>query len=437
MEILEKVFYRDDATDFSDKNVLSKLLDEHKVLLDYYRKNREYYLGKQDVFELQTADGKPNNKICVNFIKYITDMECGYFAGQRWKYNFEDEKLGEIFASIRDNNELGNIDFNHAKNCSIYGHSFELQFIDQLGEYRMINLLPENVIMVYGDTVERSRIAAIYYANKLTKDNKVIQVGTVYTREYQQDFKLEGGSLVLGEVTGNTTGKVAIVEYKQNEYRKGCFDDIISLVDAYNKTISEKANDVEYFADAYLLITGIELDEATLDGIRNKKLLYSQDALDNADVRFLEKPNADGSQEHLLDRIKKEVFTISGVPDMTAEDFGNASGKSLQYRMLALENTRTEKEMQFRSALRQRFKNLLTWLGKLKGQGLDGNLVDFTFFKNIPADVAEEISNAKNLSGIVSTETQLKALSLVDDVQTEIKRMEEENAANDSFTAGV
>ena len=437
MDLLEKVFYMDEETDFTNKDVLTKLFEAHKPLLEYYKKNREYYLGKQAIFDSTSADGKPNNQICTNYVKYITDMECGYFAGQRWKYQFKDAKLAELFDAIKDNNELGNIDFIHAKNSSIYGHSFELQFIDINGEYRMINLLPENVIMVYGDTVEKSRLAAIYYANKLNKDNKVIQVGTIYTRAFQQDFTLANGNIVLGDTKANTTGKVAVVEYKQNEYRKGCFDDIVSLVDAYNKTISAKANDIEYFADAYLVITGVELDEETVKNLRTNKLLYSENALEGAEIRFLEKPDADASQEHLLDRLKKEVFTISGVPDMTAEDFGNASGKSLQYRMLALENTRTEKEMQFRSALRQRFKHLLTWLGKLNGQGLDSGMVDFTFYRNIPADISEEILNAKNLTGIVSTETQLKALSLVDDIKDEIKRMGDEKSTPDTFDNGV
>ncbi|MDD2370845.1 MAG: phage portal protein [Firmicutes bacterium] len=433
MELLEKVFYKAEDTDFTNKDVLKKIFEAHTPLLDYYKKNKEYYLGKQAVFDLETAEGKPNNQICVNFIRYITDMECGYFAGQRWKYIFGDDGIAKTFDSIKDNNELGNIDFNHTKNCSIYGHSFELQFIDGNGEYRMRNLLPENVIMIYSDTVEETRIAAIYYANRLGKDDKVIKVGTIYTKDYQQGFTL-GENIILEETTPNVTGKVAIVEFKQNEYRKGCFDDIISLIDAYNKTISEKANDVEYFADAYLLIAGADLDETTDKKLRTTRLLYLKDLTEKYDIRFLEKPNADGSQENLLDRLRKEIFTISGVPDMTAEDFGNASGKSLRYRMLALENSRTEKEMQFRSALRQRFKHLFTWLNKLNNEGLFSGMIDFTFYKNIPADIAEEITNAKNLSGIVSQETQLETLSIVDDVKEEIVRINKEKSVIDTFT---
>ena len=190
-------------------------------------------------------------------------MECGYFAGKPWKYNVKDENIAKTFEAIRDNNELINVDFNHAKNCSIYGHSFELQFIDISGNYRIIDLLPENVIIIYSDTVEKSRLCAIYYANKLDKDKKVYQEGTIYTKTEIIDFTIKNNSMKLEEPKTNEIGKVPIIEYKQNEYRTSVFDDITSLTDGYNKALSEKLNDVEYFADAYLLMAGIELDEGT------------------------------------------------------------------------------------------------------------------------------------------------------------------------------
>lgn len=426
-----------ESTDFTSKDVLKSLFVSHTKLIDYYKKNRNRYLGNQDIFsQAAKAAGKPDNKLCVNYLKYITDMECGYFAGNPWKYNIKDENIAKTFEGIKDNNELVNVDFNHTKNCSIYGHSFELQFIDISGNYRIIDLLPENVIIIYSDTVEKSRLCSIYYANKLDKDNKVYQEGTIYTKETIIQFKNIDNDISIIDEQFNNIGKVPIIEYKQNEYRTSVFDDIVSLTDGYNKALSEKLNDVEYFADAYLLMAGIELDEGTTaDSIRDKKMIYAKELSERYDIRFLEKPNADGTQENLLDRLKKEIFTIAGVPDMTAEDFGNASGKSLKYRMFALENNRTQKEAQFRSALRQRFKALFNWLGKLNNQALTGDMVEFQFYTNIPADIDTEILNAKNLSGIVSQETQLKALTIVDNVAEEINKMkaEKETSTTDPF----
>lgn len=37
----------------------------------------------------------------------------------------------------------------------------------------------------------------------------------------------------------------------------------MSQINAYNKALSEKANDVDYFADAYLKILGERIDDET------------------------------------------------------------------------------------------------------------------------------------------------------------------------------
>ena len=52
----------------------------------------------------------------------------------------------------------------------------------------------------------------------------------------------------------------------------------------------------------------------------------------------------------------------------------------------------------------------------------------YKFTPNLPANLLEESQIAANLSGITSQATQLSVLSVVDNVQEEIDRMEEERA---------
>ena len=54
----------------------------------------------------------------------------------------------------------------------------------------------------------------------------------------------------------------------------------------------------------------------------------------------------------------------------------------------------------------------------------------YKFTPNIPANVLEETEIAGNLDGIVSQETQLGTLSIVDNVQAEIDKLEEEQKKN-------
>ena len=53
----------------------------------------------------------------------------------------------------------------------------------------------------------------------------------------------------------------------------------------------------------------------------------------------------------------------------------------------------------------------------------------YKFTQNIPANILEESQIAQNISGIVSQDTQLSVLSIVDNVAKEKEKIEAENEA--------
>lgn len=78
---------------------------------------------------------------------------------------------------------------------------------------------------------------------------------------------------------------------------------------AYEKALSEKANDVDAFADAYMLIKGLDLDEKEHYTIRNDRVVQvpaqtDADVLNAVDVSFLSRPSGDTTQENLLSRLE-------------------------------------------------------------------------------------------------------------------------------------
>lgn len=70
--------------------------------------------------------------------------------------------------------------------------------------------------------------------------------------------------------------------------------------------MSEKANDVDYFSDQYLVFLGAEVDNEDLITVRDNRTInyYGSDA-DKVDVKFLDKPDSDAQTEHLLDRLQR------------------------------------------------------------------------------------------------------------------------------------
>ena len=197
------------------------------------------------------------------------------------------------------------------------------------------------------------------------------------------------------------------------------------MIDAYNKAISEKANDVDYFADAYMKILGATLDDDDVEHIRDNRIINFDEDADRLIVDFLQKPDGDTTQEHLIDRLEKLIFQISMVANISDENFGTSSGIAMKYKLQGMSNLAKTKERKFTSGMNRRYK--LIFSNPVSGMKEDDWVkLHYHFTPNIPSNVLEESQIAGNLDGIVSQETQLGVLSVVDNVQNEMKKIENE-----------
>ena len=228
---------------------------------------------------------------------------------------------------------------------------------------------------------------------------------------------------------------VPATEYRENEEEIGIFEPVLTMINEYNEAISEKANDVAYFADAYLKILGALVNEDSLEQIRQNRIINFPGSLDgNLDVDFLQKPDGDASQEHLLDRLQTLIFQISMVANISDENFGSSSGIALKYKLQAMSNLALTKQRKFTSGMNRRYK--LIFSNPVSGMKADDWVkLNYTFTQNMPANLLEESQIAGNLAGIVSQQTQLSVLSCVDNVQQEIEQIkqDEEDALTDGY----
>ena len=60
--------------------------------------------------------------------------------------------------------------------------------------------------------------------------------------------------------------------------------------------------------------------------------------------------------------------------------------------------------------------------------------IQYKFTRNVPANLAEEADIAQTLSGIVSEETQVGVLSIVQNAREEVQRKNKEMESTDTFT---
>ena len=407
---------------------LGEFINKHGWWVDHrYHPLMDAYMTRYPIFELPPKpDYKPDKRIAVNFAKYITDTMNGFFIGIPIKIDCDDENVAEYVEYLDQYNDQDDNNAELSKLCSIYGKGYEMYYVDDLGEIGITYLSPEDAFMIYDDSIlERPR-----YFCRVYKDADDIVYVSVSDETRVRYASMEGGLhwITDSEKIHGFSG-VPATEYRENEEEIGIFEPVLTMINEYNEAISEKANDVAYFADAYMKVLGAIVDEKELNQIRDNRIINFPGSLDGGiEVDFLQKPDGDTSQEHLLDRLEKLIFQISMVANISDENFGTSSGIALKYKLQAMSNLALTKQRKFTSGMNRRY--MLIFSNPVSGMNPDDWVkLNYTFAQNMPANLLEESQIAGNLAGIVSQQTQLSILSCVDNVQQEIEQIQQDEEA--------
>ena len=404
--------------------LLEKYIGEQKKLItNRYQKLHDAYIGKYRINELPRKESyKPDNRIPVNFAKYLTDTFNGFFIGNPIKTTSDDEEVSAYVEFLDQYNDQDNNNAELAKICSIYGSGYEMYYVDDSGNVAITYLDPMRAFMIYDESIE----ARPLYFIQFYTDSEGVERGSWSDGQIVQRFYRNAGYRWEDEYKEHGFDGVPATEYVENEEDMSLFESALPLIDAYNKAISEKANDVDYFADAYLKILGAKLEEEDLIALRRNRLInFSGEDTDKLVVDFLQKPNADATQENLLATLERLIYQTSMVANISDENFGTSSGIALKYKLLNMTNLAKVKERKFTSGMNRRYR--LIFSNPVNQMSEDAWVsIKYQFTPNLPANLLEEAQIAAQLAGITSRETQLKVISAVDNVQEEIDRIESE-----------
>lgn len=408
--------------------LLQEFLDKHRQEVNNrYKKLKAAYESDHDILHQPSKPAyKPDNRIVVNFPKYIVDTMNGFFIGNPIKIVVDDAKVSDFVEYLDQYNDQDDNNAELSKICSIYGHGFEMYYTDEESELCITYLSPVEAFMIYDDSiVERPLFFVRRYTDR--ENNEYGSISNAYGVRY---FKVTGGLKWLDDDwQQHYFDGVPATEYVENAERQGIFEPVMSMVNAYNKAISEKANDSDYFADAYLKVLGALVESDDIKFIRDNRVVnFTGEDSEKLVVEFMDKPNNDTAQENLLNRLERLIFQISMVANISDENFGASSGIALKYKLQAMSNLEKTKERKFTSGMNRRYK-LLFGHPASKVPADAWVQLHYQFTPNIPANLLEEAQIAAQMEGITSHSTQLKVLSIVDNVQDELEKIEEENTA--------
>lgn len=408
-------------------DVIKSLIDSHKKEITRLDLLDSYYRSNAPIMKRRKNDPtKSNNKLVTNYARYITTMSTGYFMGIPIQIRCKDENLLDRLTAIFKYNDEPDLNTTLATNNSKYGYSYELHYMDEQGRNRMAAVDPREIIYITDNTLNDEPTAAIRYfeIKDAVDDNKKIYSIEVYTKDSILYYSMDGDSVALIDEQQHPFKDIPIIRYINNADEIGDYEPVLTLIDAYDKIQSDTANDFEELTDSFLSVSGVTLEPEQALKLKEMKVFNFPDA--NGKVEFVTKNVNDSALENFKTRLDKDIHKNSYTPNMADENFvGNSSGVSMAYKLQGLEFLTGVKEQKFKKGLFRRVELLSNVLNIRTNQQMNFTDVEFIFTRNNPKNLVEIVEMATDLTGIISNETQLDLLPMVDKDQ-ELRRLEQE-----------
>jgi len=410
-------------------NLLSDLIGKHKKLTQYRLKPQQDAYEKNIypfLFAPRKPAYKPDNRIPINFAKYLVDTFNGFCTGIPIKVTSDNEKVSEYLEFLDRHNRMDDLNSEISKGADIQGACHELYYNGEDGEIGIAKVDRSESFFVYDDSILRRKLFFVRYY--MGSDN--VEYGSWSDDTYVQHFENRAGYRWTDDPYEHHFEYGPASEFYNNAERRGIFESELPAINAYSKALSEKANDVDYFADAYLKILGPKVESKDTQSIRDNRIINFTGSPDGTlpQVDFLQKPNADTTQENLINRLERLIFHISMIANIDDENFGSASGIALRYRLQSMHNLFLVKSRKFTASIQNRYRVIFSNpIAQTHGVRPDDWMsVNVKFTPNLPADMLSEVQAAQQADGMLSQQTRLGMLSFIEDVQEEIDRLTQE-----------
>lgn len=429
--MIETIFRISDETEMTSE-LLQEYIEKNKTMTEQkYMPLWKAYSNDYDIFHARDkASWKPDHRLAVNFAQYIVETFEGFFLGNPIKISSTDERVHEYVNVLDAYNDQDDGNAELSRTVSIFGRAYEMYYTDEYGQECIAYLSPMESFIIYDESIKPvPRYFVRYYT-----DSNGVERGSISDESIVRHFIVEDELTFLDDEEPHNFQGVPATEYIQNQSRTGIFENVLCLIDEYNNVLSEKANDVDYFADAYLSILGAQVDEKTIQFMRDNRVInFGGKSSNDITVEFLQKPNGDTTQENLLSRLENLIFTVAMVVNISEDKFGTSSGIALRYKLLPMLNLMKAKERKFVSGMNRRYKILFSNpVSQMQADAWTSLEYDFT--ANVPVDILSEAQAVSSLTGLVSKHTQLRLLSCVSDIEKELQTIDDEDISDDYMT---
>lgn len=422
---------------------------------------QEYYEGRQEILrkrrtvigrggELEVVRNLPDNRLVDNQYAKLVNQKTNYMLGQPvcWETS---EAFDEVLKLVFDRRFLRLLK-RLGKDCYNHGIAWLYPYIDGNGELAF-RRFPGYEILPFWQDAEHTRLecALRYYITGMWVDGKVSPVERVevYDLNGVHRFRLEDGHLVPeepchesylhrcaadgGEMHFNWE-RLPLIPFRLNERELPLISKVRSLQDALNQMLSRFQNVMEEDAHNTLLVIknydGTDLDEfrhnlAAYGAVKVKTVDGAGGGIDTLSVR-VDAANYQAIINLLKTAIMENGMGFDAKLDKSYRSLNELNVKAM-YSDICLDANDFETEWQ------AAFVDVL-WFVKMYCYNM--GLGDFRredwrliFNRDIMVNESEVIANCVKSRDVISDQLILAQHPWVNDVQGELRRLEQQRAA--------
>lgn len=404
--------------------VLRWLIRRAELAEGRYDRLWRYYLGRHDIFR-NRKEGEV--QVAVNYAKYVVDIALNYYLGRPVKYDpNQTDALGRPvdlspLLDCYERQHIAEVDLAIGRTMGVMGDCLELCYASSGPNPlpRSARIDPRSGILVCDTTVEHAKLFALVWERREKITGEQYYFVTVYTDRTARDFvcgNLDGESFrPVGEVRYHWFGGVPVIAYTNNDDRQGDFEQILSLIDAYDGLMSSRLTDKKKFVDALLVFFGMTLAEGDEAKLAREKFIDGAPL--DARAEYIQKTFNESEVQVLADNLVREMHKMTLTVDMSDEQFaGNSSGQALKLKLLTMDLLSRSKMRRMEQGLRQRLELYNHWLVVRGAMGVvDHSQVDVVFTPDLPINESEIVDMVCRLQGIVDDQTLLSQLWFIRD----------------------
>lgn len=407
------MFYIEEGKDltFSDvKYYISKFVTG---VLPRLSRLQRYYQNKNDTINNRQFcdESKPNNKVVHSFAHYITTTNTTMFLGSPISYTSSDNL--EDYNTVLEEADEQDININLAVNCSKFGYGIQLLYLDENANVRFAVLDNRQTILIYSDEIGGKLLYCIRFWKTETVDHHEDSYVELYTKDSVVRYKND----LLQSQNRHPFSTTPVVVYFNNSDLTGDYENVISLIDAYDLLESDSINENDYFNNAYLYLNTDGIDMEAIKSMKENRIIYGEELTPS----FILKSSQNADNDIEKNRLVSDIHKLSFTPDMSDNNFANnVSGVAMKYKLLGTLNNIANKQRKFKKAIEERNK-LLFEIMTIKSM-FPPSYVDVIFTTSLPENMLETAQTINQLRGLVSDETLVSLLPFVQDAAWEVEQ---------------